>query len=135
MYKKLIAVIFLTVVATGCSAPWDEEPAPSQTISFSKLPPDSDPAASQKAAQSFVRARAEDGSLYPLRDAIEHIFGDWEKGSDRAFIATSLDGAQATPENGKLIANAFANWRNSETGRGRVSVYGKDGNLLYAGDF
>lgn len=143
MHKKALTIILLAavatgslaVVATGCSNPWVSEPAPSETISVSKLPHDSNPAASRQAARAFLRERSEDGSLYPLSDAIEHIFGGWEKGSDRAFIATSLHGARATPTNGRLIANAFADWRNSESGRGRVSVYGDDGGLLYAGDF
>ncbi|MGW4730935.1 hypothetical protein ACWEQC_17540 [Streptomyces shenzhenensis] len=141
MHKKAITALFLFVAAagavmvTGCDAPWVAKPAPNDVITVSTLPPDDDRAVSEKAARSFLLARADDGTIYPLVDAIERVFGDWEKGSDRAFIATSLYGARATPENGKLIANAFANYTNSETGRGRVSVFDENGKLLYAGDF
>ncbi|MET9879184.1 hypothetical protein ABZZ36_31850 [Actinacidiphila glaucinigra] len=131
----LVVVAAGSAVTAGCDAPWVSRPAPDEVITVSTLPPDDDPEASRKAARSFLRERADDGTIYALAGAIRAISGGWEKGTDRAFVATDLNGARATSENGRLIATAFASWTNSETGRGRVSVFAENGELLYAGHF
>lgn len=137
----MTAVLLVVTVAgaaatTGCDAPWVSRPAPdAAAVVASTLPPDDDPEASRKAARSFLRERADAGAVVPLADAIRSIHGDWDRGSDRAFVATDLYGMRATPENGRLIAVEFANWTNSETGQGRVSVFAQNGELLYTGPF
>ncbi|WP_031511423.1 hypothetical protein [Streptomyces megasporus] len=133
--KWFIGCLLVAALTTGCN-PLSSEPDNAQPITQTTLPPDPDQSASKQSAQAFIKARAnEDGTIHELGPSIERIFGDWEKGGNRAFIATNLDGSLATPENGRRIANTFADWQNSESGEGQVSVYDKSGKLLYMGPF
>ncbi|MDQ0294740.1 MULTISPECIES: hypothetical protein [Streptomyces] len=131
--KAIIGFVAVAALVTGCSL--ESEPPADHTITHTALPSDDDQQRSKKSAEAFLAASADDGTIASLQDAVTGVFGEWEKGSDRAFIATTLYGSRATPENGKLIANAFGVWQNSESGEGRVFVYGKDEKLLYQGKF
>lgn len=135
-HRILLVPACLAVIASaGCSVPWATQPKPDHVIVSESPPPDDDRKASEARARDFVLATAEDGTLHRLRDAIARVYGDWEKGSDRAYVVTRLDGGEATPDNGRIIANAFAARHTSDTGDGRVMVYDHDGTLLRAGRF
>ncbi|MCI0384676.1 hypothetical protein [Streptomyces sp. CNQ085] len=130
-----IGCLLVAALTTGCN-PLSSNPENAQPITQTALPSDPDQSASKQSAQEFIESRAnEDGTIYELGPSVERVFGDWEKGGNRAFIATTLDGPLATSENGRRITNAFADWRNSENGEGQVSVYSKSGELLYTGPF
>lgn len=135
MRSKWVLTCLVAALLTGCSAPWSSEPEPQAVIVPDDAPPVEDRKASRQAAGDFREEAAEFPFMYTLGKDVKDVYGDWEDGGTRAFVSTGLAGHKATKENGKRLANAFADWRNSENGTSKVIVYGRDGKLLYHGAF
>lgn len=131
------AFIFIGVIAAGGeeTAPTPSGPAPSASASVSA----SATAKVLSMAEQF-KAQVEKNGTPQEKAAVAHVVkvqGADEQNDflDTADIHTDLKGDMVSGDTGtgKLIATAFADWKNSENGL--VTVYNDSGEILSNGNF
>jgi hypothetical protein len=136
---SIFAIIVIISIASSGNSPSDGTAAPS--VADAKQADEEKPAAKKEQSQAdqFKAFVAKNGTATE-KQAMDHVTkvqGADERNDilDSAEVYTDYSGGLTGPDqsNGKLIASAFADWRNSDNGL--VTVYDKDGEILSNGNF
>ncbi|MFI9343280.1 hypothetical protein ACIG0D_18720 [Streptomyces sp. NPDC052773] len=123
------------VLLAGTAACSTEKAAEPDKIGVvEKLPEDTNEAQSKKNAQEFRSWVAEHGTAQQKQAAgrVDRILGEWNEHTGNAYISTDINGGKTPVKDPRAaaaaIADAFAEWKDSE--QGYASVYDVFGNAV-----
>lgn len=141
LHRFTFAAITAVCMATAaCNVP-DGAPGPDPRPTSSTAPTEaSEPPSSKELAAEFAAFVEENGTPQE-KDAVKHVVKVQITGEGRLVSATVTTDFEAdlmddtARTTGKVIATAFADWKQSESGSSLVTVNSANGSILANGNF
>lgn len=135
-------VLLAGALLAGCSVPQATAPDPQQpptTAAVEQEPTQPAKPKSRADADAF-KAYVKDNGTPQEKQAAEHVVKLRISGNDAlgvATITTDLEGdlTSGSADTGKLIASAFADWKQSDNGSSLVTINSGSGELLANGNY
>lgn len=129
----LLGIATTAGLLTGCSFQ-DNSAEPNPTGVATKMPEDTDRAASVEQAKEFRAwvGTHGTGSQQEAAERVQRIIGDWDSKAAAAFISTDINGGPTPVDDpiatAQTIVKTFTSYTRSATNK--VSVYDVYGNIL-----